>query len=279
MLIPITREKFEQLVPSIATGSQYAAVWGTVRDVLRRLLISFVGVIVLFVLDVLFGGVAQGFKFILGIVFGFYWLWSPVYWASIKNASYRKWRYSGFWRGRVLDTFITEDIIDEAESFNRLGDLVIVENRERRINVEIGDKEGFRTIIKAPLQRIHKAIARGQPVECLVMSNDPDLESIREVSDVYIPSQDLWVGAYPCLRRDFFLAMREDLRDRYGKKSSRTTTSPSSQKNRPPRRPSPPRRSSEESRRGDRDYAELRRRRQREDRRRERATSRKSEDD
>ena len=277
MLIPITREKFEQLVPSIATGSQYAAVWGTVRDVLRRLLISFVGVIVLFVLDILFGGVAQGFKFILGIVFGFYWLWSPVYWASIKNASYRKWRYSGFWRGRVLDTFITDDAIDEVESFNRWGDLVIVENRERRINIEIGDKEGFRKIVKAPLQRFHKAIARGQPIECLVMSNDPDLASIREVSDVYIPSQDLWVGAYPCLRRDFFIAMREDLRDRYSKKSS-APTSPSSQKKRPSRRPSPSRRSSEESRRGDRDYAELRRRRQREDRRRERATSRKDED-
>ncbi|MBP0017062.1 MAG: phosphate ABC transporter permease [Cyanobacteria bacterium SBLK] len=273
MLIPITREKFEQLVPTIATGSQYAAVWGTVRDVLRRLLISFVGVIVLWVLDILFGGVAQGFKFILGIIFGFYWLWSPVYWASMKNSSYRKWRYSGFWRGRVLDVFITEDIIDEAESFNRLGDLVIVENRERRINVEIGDKEGFRIIIKAPLQRIHKAIARGQPVECLVMSNDPDLENIRKVSDIYIPSQNLWVGAYPCLRRDFFIAMREDLRDRYGKKGSRNTPP---RKKRPSRRPSQSER--DNSRRGDRDYAEMRRRRQREDRRRERAASRNTEE-
>ena len=273
MLIPITREKFEQLVPSIATGSQYAAIWGNLNDVLRRLLISFVGVIVLWVLDILFGGVAQGFKFILGIVFGFYWLWSPVYWASVKNSSYRKWRYSGFWRGRVLDTFITEDVIEEAESFNRLGDLVIVENRERRINVEIGDKAGFRTIVKAPLQRIHKAIARGQPVECLVMSNDPDLENIRKVSDIYIPSQELWVGAYPCLRRDFFIAMREDLRDRYGKRASRKT---SPQKKRPSR-PISNRRPPEESRRSDRDYAEMRRRRQREDRRRERAT-RKSEE-
>ncbi|MGK7924254.1 MAG: phosphate ABC transporter permease [Spirulina sp.] len=275
MLIPITREKFEQLVPAIATGDQYAAIWGTLRDVLRRLLISFVGVIVIWVLDILFGGVAQGFKFILGIVFGFYWLWSPVYWASMKNASYRKWRYSGFWRGRVLDTFITEDVIEEAESFNRLGDLIVVENRERRINVEIGDKAGFRTLVKAPLQRIHKAIARGQPVECLVMSNDPDLETIRKVSDIYIPSQELWVGAYPCLRRDFFIAMREDLRDRYGRKNSRKRPL---QKKRPSRPPSRSQKSPS-SRSSDRDYAEMRRRRQREDRRRERATSRKSEED
>lgn len=211
MLVPITREKFEQLIPAIATGSQYIAQWGSVQDLVRRVLITVVGVVALLLLNVLFQGVAAGFKFFLGIIMALYWLWSPVYFASVRNSQYRRWKYSGFWRGRVLDVFVSEDLVKEEETFNQRGELVIVENRERRINLEIGDRTGFRTIIQAPLRRTHKLLAPGQVAECLVMSNQPDLNEIKKISDVYIPSQDLWVGEYPCLRRDFFISMSRDL--------------------------------------------------------------------
>jgi len=49
---------------------------------------------------------------------------------------------SGFFRGRVLDVFITEELIGE-ETVNNKGDLVIVENRERRLNLEVGDETGL----------------------------------------------------------------------------------------------------------------------------------------
>jgi len=177
----------------------------------RRVLITVVGVVALLLLNVLFQGVAAGFKFFLGIIMALYWLWSPVYSASVRNGQYRRWKYSGFWRGRVLDVFISEDLVKEEETFNQRGELVIVENRERRINLEIGDRTGFRTIIQAPLRRTHKLLTPGQVAECLVMSNQPDLSEIKKISDVYIPSQDLWVGEYPCLRRDFFISMSQDL--------------------------------------------------------------------
>ncbi|MDB9311987.1 hypothetical protein PN462_02655 [Spirulina sp. CS-785/01] len=220
MLIPLTRSKFEQLVPPIATGEQYKAVWGSWRDFLGRILISLVGVVILLLLSFLVDGAGEGLILFLEIIVGLYWFWSPVFIASVRNGKYRRFKYSGFWRGRVFDVFISDDIIGEQESVNQQGELVIVENRERRINIELGDRTGFRTIIKAPLQRVHKLLNPGQAAECLVFSNRADLSEIQELSDIYIPSQNLWVGEYPCVRRDFFQAMSEDIARRHSSRKA-----------------------------------------------------------
>lgn len=245
MLIPLTREKFEQLIPVVATYAQYRAVQGGIPEFLQRVMISVLGVVVVLLVTVLFGGAVPGARLVMGIIMGFYWLWSPVWVASRRNSTYRRWRYSGFWRGRVLDVFISEDLIREDESFNRRGELVIVENRERRINVEIGDRSGFRTIVKAPLEKVHKLLSPGQIAECVVMSNQPDLSRIETVSDVYVPSQNLWVGDYPCLRRDFFEGVSQDLAREQPPPAPRRQPPPRSRREPPePRRlrDAPPRR-------------------------------------
>ena len=55
MLKPLTRAKLEQLVPLIATGQQYAYYWGKWSDLLNRILISVVAIVVVLILDLLFG--------------------------------------------------------------------------------------------------------------------------------------------------------------------------------------------------------------------------------
>ncbi len=221
MLVPLTRAKFEQLIPVIATGPQYRWAWGRPRDWVQKLLISVVGLVLLLLLSLAFEGFAQGLDLFFSIVVGLYWLWGPVYWASVKNARYRRYKYGGFWRGRILDIFISDDLIEEIESFNQRGELTIVENRERRINLEIGDETGFRTVVQAPLQRVHKLLASGQGVEGVVFSNQPDLSRIERFSDLYIPSQDLWVGEYPILQRDVLREVSANLRPRRAQPSGR----------------------------------------------------------
>jgi len=202
MLIPLTRQKFEQLIPILATGPQYAYYWGKFPVFLRRLLISVVALcIVVFILGKFILG--EGLlTFFLGVIAGLYWLWAPVYWASLRNIACRKLPYSGFWRGEVIDLFITEELIGEEQTVDNRGQLVIIENRERRLNIEVGDETGFTTQLQVPLKRTHKAIAPGQMAEMVVMSNRPDLSSLNKVSDIYIPSQNLWVSDYPFLRKD-----------------------------------------------------------------------------
>jgi hypothetical protein len=211
MLVPLTRQSFEEIIPLIATGPQYAYYWGKPSDFIRRLLISMVALTTFWLLGKLFGEGWLAIKLILDIIAGLYWLWSPVYWASVRNNSYRRFPYSGFWRGQVLDVYISEELIGEEETVNKRGELVIIENKEKRINVEVGDNEGFRATVQAPLRRIHKGITPGQVAEMLILSKQPDLYRIDKITDVYLPKNDLWIGEYPYLRRDVFLQVSREL--------------------------------------------------------------------
>ena len=129
----------------------------------------------------------------------------------MRNNSYRRFPYAGFWRGRVLDVYITEEIVREDQQADRFGRLEIIENREKRINIEVGDREGFRVTVQAPVKRIYKPIARGQVAELLLLSKQPDLERIDKFTDLYLPQFDLWVGEYPYLRRDIFKDISAEL--------------------------------------------------------------------
>lgn len=175
MLVPLTRQKFEQIVPLIATGPQYKYYWGKSANFLQRLLVSVVAVVVILLLDFLFRLDFGAIVLVPGIFSAFFWLWYPVFQASIRNAKCRRYKYSGFFRGRVLDWWVTDELIGKQETVNNKGDLVIVENREKRINLEIGDETGFSIEFEAPLRPAHKVITRGQVAEMIVMSNRPDL--------------------------------------------------------------------------------------------------------
>ena len=211
MLKPLTREKMEQLIPLIATGKQYAYYWGKWSDVLNRFLISVVGIVVVLILGLLFGDQGEALILLLGGIMSLYWLWCPVYQASRRNSANRRFKYSGFWRGKVLDVFLTEELIGEEETVNQRGELVIVENRERWINLILGDETGFEVEVQAPLQRIYKGIKPGQTAELLVLSNKLDLSQVNKISDAYIPQRNIWVGQYPYLERDIFIEVSRQL--------------------------------------------------------------------
>lgn len=218
MIFPLTRQKFEQIIPLIATGPQYKYCWGKFPNFLQRVLVSVVAIAVIIVIEIIFRLQFGPIIFFCGVFSGLYWFWFPVFQASLKNAKCRSYKYSGFFRGRVLDWWITDSIVGKQETVNSKGELVIVENREKRINLEIGDETGFSVECSAPLRPYHKAIARGQVAEMIVMSSRPDLSRIEEFTNIYIPSRDIWVNDYPYVREDFFigtsLRLREDREDR-----------------------------------------------------------------
>ncbi|AFY32925.1 hypothetical protein [Calothrix sp. PCC 7507] len=212
MLVPLTRQKFEQIIPLIATGPQYKYYWGKVSNFIQRLLVSVVAIVAILLVKTFFRIELDLIVFVLGIFAAFYWLWYPVFQSSIRNLKCRRYKYSGFFRGRILDWWITDQLVGKQETVNNKGDLVIVENREKRINLEIGDDTGFSIEFDAPLRPAHKVIARGQIAEMIVMSNRSDLSTIGEFSDIYIPSRDLWISDYPYVRQDFFNEVSRRLR-------------------------------------------------------------------
>lgn len=186
MLIPLTREKFEQLIPLIATGSQYKYGWGKPRDIVLRLLIS-VGIpLVLYLLHFVLPDF-EGLFSVLGIIAGLYLLWGPILQSSLKNIECRRYKYSGFWRGEVLDAYVSDEVVGKQLTTNKRGELMVVEDRQKQLNLEVGDETGFSTGLQVPLRREYKAIRRGQIAEMMVMSNRPDLSRIAKVSDIFIP--------------------------------------------------------------------------------------------
>jgi hypothetical protein len=221
MLVPLKRERFEQLLPLIATGPQYKYYWGKFSDFLRRLLFSVVSVVFILLIRGFLGEAFGPVLFAIGLTAAFYWLWGPVFLASRRNVECRRYKYSGFWRGRVVDVYVTEELIGKEETVNNKGDLVIVENRERCINLEVEDETGFTAQLQAPLRVTHKVITRGQIAEMVVMSNRADLSKIDKISDIYIPRHELWVSNYPYLRRDFFTDTSRRLREQQQEKPRR----------------------------------------------------------
>ena len=233
MLVPLTRQTFEQLIPLVATSAQYRYCWGKSSDFLRRLLISVVGVVAILILRIVLPDGFYALLFSVGLLAALYWLWGPVLWASLRNREYRRYKYSGFFRGRVVDVFLTEELVGKEETVSNKGDLVIVENRERRLNLELEDETGFTTEIQVPLRREHQAIAPNQIAEMLVLSNRADLSAIAKVSDVYIPSRKLWVSDYPFLQRYMFVEVSRRIRDELEpRRRSRRKPRPSSRRNR-----------------------------------------------
>lgn len=211
MLVPLKRKAFEDLVPIVSTGPQYAYYWGNLSDVLKRVLISVVGVVLVWLLGGFLGDVLQ---LLLGMTAGLYWLWAPVYWATRRNLKVRQYRYCGLWRGQVLDVSISEELIGKEETVNQQGDLVIIENRERRLNLRVGDSTGFTTRIQVPLRRNHQLIRPGDVVEAAVFSVDPDLAQISRMSDFYLPTHKLWVSDYPVVSHEVFEEISRSLRTR-----------------------------------------------------------------
>lgn len=222
MLIPLTRKKFEDLVPLVATADQYKYCWGKPSDLLRRLLISIVGVVIVVIGRTIIGDAFNLIIFPIGFLVGFYWLWVPVYFASQRNRELRQYQYSGFWQGEVLDVFVTEDLVGTEETVNKRGELVIVENRERRLNLEVGDETGFYTKLQVPLKREHRGIRPGDTAEMAVMSYRSDLSRIAQVSDVYLPEYNVWVSDYPYLQRDAFIEVSRRLNERPRRKRFRS---------------------------------------------------------
>jgi hypothetical protein len=163
------------------------------------------------ILGQLFGEGAQALVLLLGAIAGLYWLWNPVYLASVRNAKARRFKYGGFWQGKIVDIYVTEELIGEEQTVNQRGELVLIENRERCINLVLGDETGFEIEVQAPLKRIYKAIAPNQVAELLLLSNRANLDRIDLITDAYIPSQDLWIGHYPLLQRDVFGEVSREL--------------------------------------------------------------------
>ncbi len=206
MIIPLKRKKFDELVPAVPTSDQYQYHWGSSQDVFRRILIS-VALLVVFGLlynrtpDNVWGVV----MFISAGLGGLYWMLGPVFWAGRQNTKLRKFEYCAFWQAKVIDTYMSEEVLAKQESINRRGRLEVLHETESFFNIELGDRTGFVTTLRVPMRCEYKRITPRQMVCMILFSNDRSFKRVSKVTtDAYLPQLNLWISDYPYLRRDVF---------------------------------------------------------------------------
>jgi hypothetical protein len=207
MIIPLKRQKFDELIPAMPTSDQYQYYWGSSQDTFRRVLISVTLLVVFSLLysrtpDTVWGPI----MFICAGMGALYWMLAPVAIAAFRNAKLRKYGFCGFWQARVLDIYVSEEISSKQESFSDRGRLQVVHDTETFLNLEVGDRSGFTTTVRVPMRREYKRLKRKQMACVLLFANDPSFNRIaKTTTDIFIPQVNLWVSDYPYLRRDTFI--------------------------------------------------------------------------
>jgi hypothetical protein len=213
MLTPLKRQKFDQLIPAVPTADQYEYYWGTSQDVFRRVLIS---VALLVTFSLLYSRTQENspnsfsglLLFVCAGLGGLYWMLGPVASAIRRNVKLRRFAHVAFWQAKVMDVYLSEEVLSKQESIDDRGRLEVVHNTESFLNIELGDRSGFVTTLRVPMQRQYKRIQPRQAVCMLLLSNDPNFNRISKItSDAYIPQLNLWISDYPYLRRDAFIGL------------------------------------------------------------------------
>ncbi|WP_019501968.1 hypothetical protein [Pseudanabaena sp. PCC 6802] len=213
MLTPLKRQKFDLLIPTVPTADQYQYYWGTSQDVFRRVLIS---VALLVVFSLLYNRTQENspnsfaglLMFVCAGLGGLYWLLGPVASAMRRNGKLRRFAYVAFWEAKVTDVYLSEEVLSKQESIDDRGRLEVIHNTESFLNVELGDRTGFATTLRVPMQRQYKRIQPRHTVCMLLLSNDPNFNRISKItSDAYIPQINLWISDYPYLSRDAFVSL------------------------------------------------------------------------
>ena len=205
MLLMIRRTELETLIPAVATGSQFNSALGSPRKILQRVMISsIIGVILLVFSQSQVTSQFYPIWLILGVISLLYILWSPILEASRRNSKLRAYPYSAIFHGEISDINLNERIINSHEQANNRGELELIENRRTWMTLSLSDEDGYLTDLSFPREKSHSALRVGQEILCLVLCNYKDFSDTIEVSDCWLPRQNLWIGEYPYLLRPAF---------------------------------------------------------------------------
>ena len=205
MLLPLRPGELNRLIPAVATGNQFRQALGNPQKILQRVMISSIGgVITLLISQSQVASRFYALWLIIGVIFLLYILWGPIVEAGKKNSTLRKYPFAALFDGIVSDIFTREKIENRHEQANKIGDLEIIENRRTWIFLELEDEEGYLGQIYFPMDKSHQSIRKGTRIRCLVLSQRKDFNEISEMSDAWLPRQQLWVGEYPFLLRPAF---------------------------------------------------------------------------
>ncbi|MGK7906114.1 MAG: hypothetical protein AB4040_02655 [Synechococcus sp.] len=216
MLIDLTLDEMDRVIPIAPTGTQYGRYISNVFLNLERLIVGFGIGVALLVMSRLFSETGLGFLLFMGGVFAalYPFLLGPLTEITRRNNTYRNLPYGCFFFGVVEEVESTEILVDEIERIDEEGELYVEEVREQELRLRIRDKEGFSFVLRTRDEPAYESIVPNQSVIALIKSYNSNLRN-PIVSEVYVVKLGLWVGDVSYLKRDDFLDLANSLVDMY----------------------------------------------------------------
>jgi hypothetical protein len=152
MLLELTPEECESVIPLVPTRLQYAAYWSDALNSVGRIITAILVGVALLVLSRAFGegsflGAVSFLAGFLSLLYPF--LWGPLYTISRRQMAFREIPYGGLFFGQVLSTRRYEVVVEERKKLDEDGELYIEEVRERQFEMEIGDETGVTYRVRA----------------------------------------------------------------------------------------------------------------------------------
>jgi hypothetical protein len=214
MLLELTPEECESVIPLVPTRLQYAAYWSDALNSVGRIITAILVGVALLVLSRAFGegsflGAVSFLAGFLSLLYPF--LWGPLYTISRRQLAFREIPYGGLFFGQVLSTRRYEVVVEERKKLDEDGELYIEEVRERQFEMEIGDETGVLYRVRARDDPRYRRIVKKQSVLALVKAYSRDLRRRPTLSEVYVVKLGEWVGDVSYLDREAFLQLADEL--------------------------------------------------------------------
>ncbi|MFS8796073.1 hypothetical protein NW807_02515 [Synechococcus sp. R70.1] len=214
MLLELTPEECESVIPLVPTRLQYTAYWSDALNSVGRIITAILVGVALLVLSRAFGegsflGAVSFLAGFLSLLYPF--LWGPLYTISRRQMAFREIPYGGLFFGQVLSTRRYEVVVEERKKLDEDGELYIEEVRERQFEMEIGDETGVTYRVRARDDPRYRRIVKKQSVLALVKAYSRDLRRRPTLSEVYVVKLGEWVGDVSYLDREAFLQLADEL--------------------------------------------------------------------
>lgn len=104
-------------------------------------------------------------------------------------------------------------LVEEREKVSNDGEIYIEQVQERQFELEIGDDNGSRYVIRVKDEPRYRSVVRNQSVLALVKAFSPDLRRKPVVSEAYVVKLGQWIGDVSYLKRDSFLDLADQILD------------------------------------------------------------------
>ena len=198
-MVPLSAKQVRPLVPKTVSVSQWISYWGNnpterIQKVLESLLIAYGGAWLSWFLSFMSGSLVSA---IVGTFLIFNWIYTPWITARRKN--------SLIWpRQRTLNYALYTGRIRSLERVRRRAGKTVGGVFQEFLQVEVDDEKGRCLEIVTQWQRGYSQLRVGMRCESLVASRSRDFEDLSAVTDIWVPSTNIWLGDYPYLDRPRF---------------------------------------------------------------------------